>query len=258
MQAADVMTHPVITTTADATIEEVAALMLKHRISGLPVTAEDGSVIGMVSEGDLLRRAEIGTENRRPHWLEFIIGPGRLAGEYVRSHARRVADVMTKDVVSITPQTALAEAVALMERRRIKRLPVLESGRIAGILCRADLLRALSGLLGQAGGRLASDEQIRQGIMAEINKQPWAPRASVRVGVAKGVVEFYGSITDEREREALRVAAENFPGVAAVHDHLVWVEPMSGMVLDAPSAATSSPPPHERAPVESENPPVSR
>ena len=142
MQAADVMTHPVITTTADATIEEVAALMLKHRISGLPVTAEDGSVIGMVSEGDLLRRAEIGTENRRPHWLEFIIGPGRLAGEYVRSHARRVADVMTKDVVSITPQTALAEAVALMERRRIKRLPVLESGRIAGILCQADLLRA--------------------------------------------------------------------------------------------------------------------
>lgn len=232
MKATDVMTRRVVTVTADTTIQAAAQLMIRHRISGLPVIADGGAVIGMVSEGDLLRRAEIGTERRRSHWLEFIIGPGRLARDYVLSHTRHVGDVMTAEVFSIAPETPLEDAVALMERHRIKRLPVIESGRIVGIVSRADLLRAVASLLARPSRRKASDTQIRRGILAEISKQAWAPRASIAVAVRHGLVELHGVISDERERQALRVTAENFPGVTGVRDHLVWVDPVSGMVLD--------------------------
>jgi CBS-domain-containing membrane protein len=188
MKAQDVMTARVITATADMTVEQAARLLLEHRISALPVIDDRRAVIGILSEGDLLRRAEIGTERRRPRWLEFIIGPGRLAQEYVRSHTNRVGDLMTSEVVAIAPDTPLEEAVALMERHRIKRLPVVDGGRIAGIVCRADLLRAMAGLLDRPVRQDASDAQIRRGILAEIERQPWAPRFNVDVIVSKGIV----------------------------------------------------------------------
>jgi CBS-domain-containing membrane protein len=242
MKVSEIMTRRVVTATADDTIEEIARLMLRHRVSGLPVIGDGGAVIGMVSEGDLLRRAEIGTERRRPRWLEFIVGPGRLAEEYVHSHARRVGDIMTAKVVSIAPETPLEDAVALMERHRIKRLPVVKDRQIVGIVSRADLLRAVANLLGRPARRRISDAQIRKGILAEIDKQPWAPRASLNVAVKHGVVELHGAIADERERQALRVIVENFPGVTGVRDHLVWVEPVSGMVLDTSMQGASSGP----------------
>jgi CBS domain-containing protein len=235
MLASDIMTRRVITTTAHATIEDAALSMLQHRVSGLPVITAEGTIVGVVSEGDLLRRAEIGTQRRRSHWLEFIIGPGRLAGEYVRSHTHCVGDIMTREVISIAPETALEDAVALMERHRVKRLPVLENGRLVGIVSRADLLRAVAKLFDSPALHPVSDALIRRGILAEIETQPWAPRRSIDVVVTKGVVELCGTLTDERERQALRVAAETFPGVTGVVDHLVWVEPMSGMVVEAPS-----------------------
>ena len=128
MKAADVMTRQVITVMPDATIEEAARLMLRHRISGLPVADRDGAILGIVTEGDLIRRAEADTEKQRPRWLELLVGPGRLAQEYVRSHARKVAEVMTANVISIAPEASLREAVTLMEAKHVKRLLVKNGG----------------------------------------------------------------------------------------------------------------------------------
>jgi len=235
MNVADVMTQKVITVTPETTIADAAGLMLEHRISGLPVVDEGGVVVGVVTEGDLLRRIETGTERRRKRWLEFLITPGRLAEDYSRANARKVGEVMSTEVIAVAPRDSLAEVVRLMERHHIKRLPVIERGRLAGIVSRANLVRALLQNLTEpsAGKAAGSDAEIRERIMAEIAKQPWGPRASVDVRVEAGIVELYGSITDERERTALQVLAENAPGVNAVKDHLVWVEAMSGLVIPA-------------------------
>lgn len=235
MNVSDIMTKPVISVTPETPIGEVGRLMLQHRISGLPVVDRQGSVVGIVTEGDLLRRVETGTQRRHAHWVELLIAPGRLAREYALANARRAGEVMSTEVVSVTPQAALDDVVALMERHHIKRVPVIDGGRLVGIVSRANMVRALLHNLAKtaalAAGKGAGDDDIRGRILAEIAKQPWGPRASVDVRVAAGIVELCGSITDERERTALRVLAENIPGVTAVRDHLVWVEPMSGLVI---------------------------
>jgi CBS domain-containing protein len=234
MNVADVMTQKVISVTPDTTIAEAAGLLLQHRISGLPVLDPAGTVVGIVTEGDLLRRVETGTERRHARWLEFLIAPGRLAEEYAHANARKVGEVMSADVVAVPPTESLAEVVRLMERRNIKRLPVIEAGRLVGIVSRANLVRALLDDLSKpATGKAAGDGEIREHILAEIIKQPWGPRASVDVRVEAGIAELHGTVTDERERTALRVLAENTPGVTAVVDHLVWVEPVSGLVIPA-------------------------
>jgi CBS domain-containing protein len=229
----------VISVTPQTTIAEAAQLLLDNRISGLPVVDPGGAVVGIVTEGDLLRRVETGTERRHSHWLEFLIAPGRLAREYTDANARNVGEVMSADVVSVTPQEALPEVIRLMEHHHVKRLPVIEAGRLVGIVSRANLVRALLDNLAAPPGKpapgdaVAGDAEIRERIVAEIAKQPWGPRASVDVRVKDGAVELYGTITDERERTALRVLAENQPAVTAVRDHLVWIEPVSGFVIPA-------------------------
>lgn len=232
MRVSDIMTHPAITVTPDMTVGEAAELMIQHRISGLPVVDKAGEVVGIVTEGDLLRRAETGTERRRARWLEFLIAPGRLASEYAHTHGRRVAEVMTDTVQSVAPDDAVADVVTLMERRRIKRVPVVERGRLVGIVSRANLVRALLHNLPHGEVSPApSDQEIRERILAEIAQQPWGPRASVDVRVENGVVELHGAVIDDRERPALRVLAENVPGVREVRDHLTWIEPLSGLVV---------------------------
>jgi CBS domain-containing protein len=240
MNVADVMTHPVISVTPETPIAEVARLMLQNRISGLPVVDPGGTVVGMVTEGDLLRRVETGTERRHARWLEFLISPGRLARDYANANARKAGEVMTEDVAAVTPQDTLAEVVHLMESRHIKRVPVIEAGHLVGIVSRANLVRALvDNLARPASESAATDAELHERVLAEIARQPWGPRASVDVRVVDGVVELYGSITDERERTALQVVAENIPGVKAVRDHLVWVEPISGFVI--PSTGSKPP-----------------
>jgi CBS-domain-containing membrane protein len=238
MSVADIMTRQVISVTPQTTIAEAAQLLLDNRISGLPVVDPGGAVVGIVTEGDLLRRVETGTQRRHSHWLEFLIAPGRLAREYTDANARNVGEVMSAEVVSVTPQEALPEVIRLMEHHHVKRLPVIEAGRLVGIVSRANLVRALLHSLAEppgkpAGDAVAGDAEIRDRIVAEIARQPWGPRASVDVRVKDGAVELYGTITDERERTALRVLAENQPGVKTVLDHLVWIEPVSGFVIPA-------------------------
>ena len=240
MNASDVMTREILSVGPDTTVAEAIRTMLDNRISGLPVIDEAGRLVGILTEGDLMRRGETGTERQRPRWLEILMGPGRLAGEYVRTYGRKVDGIMTRDVVSVTPDTPLKEVVELMERRRIKRMPVLDGDVLVGILSRADLLRALLGALEEKPARVTSDEEIRDRILAELARAAWVPRDGVTITVENGVVDLNGVILDEKERGALRVAAENAPGVRAVEDHLVWVEPVSGTVIDAPRDARSS------------------
>jgi CBS domain-containing protein len=240
MKAADVMTRQVITVEADAPITKAVRLMLQNRISGLPVVDSMGKLVGIVTEGDFLRRTETGTEKRRPRWHEFLLGPGRLASEYARAHARRVEEVMTADVATVTEDTRVDEIVRLMEQRHVKRVPVVQDGKIVGIVSRANLLRALAGLMAEIPPATVDDTALRERILADLDKQQWAPRAGIDVTVRNGVVELWGAILDERERLALCVAAENVPGVKAVQDHLCWVEPMSGWVIDAPVSDTKT------------------
>jgi CBS domain-containing protein len=235
MKTADIMTLGAATVRADASIGEAARIMLQHGISGLPVLDAGGQLVGIVTEGDFLRRTETGTERRRPRWLEWLVGPGRQADEYVHSHGRRVADVMSRDVVVVAEDTPVEEAVRLMERHRVKRLPVVRDGKVVGILGRANLMRMLAHVIDAIPATVPSDRKIREQILAELAGRSWAPRSTVSVMVRNGMVELSGAILDERERQALRVAAENVPGVKGVIDRLVWIEPMSGMAFDAPS-----------------------
>jgi CBS domain-containing protein len=230
MNVHDVMTQGAITIDRDATVVRAVRLMLQNRISGLPVVDETGQIVGIVTEGDFLRRGELGTQRRRRRWIEFLIGPGSLADEYVHACGRKVDEIMTPHPLTISATAPLEEAVQLMERRRIKRLPVVEGGKPIGIVSRANLLRAFAtSAAHQMKSAAGDDATIRSRIMAEYEKQPWAP--SVNVQVHDGTAELHGVITDERQRRAFIVAAENVPGVKAVHDHLVWMEPTSGMVL---------------------------
>ena len=231
MKVAEVMTRGVITITPQSGILEAAELMLHHRLSGLPVIDASGTVVGIVTEGDLIRRAETGTATRRKPWLEFLVGPERLAREFIATHGRKVGEIMTRDVSAIAPESTLAELVSLMERRRVKRVPVIAGRRLVGIVSRADLVRALVEVLATPVRPGASDAEIRQQILAMIDREPWGPRLDVSVTVRDGVVDLDGTFSYDHERAALTVLAENTPGVKSVHDHLVWVEPYGGTVV---------------------------
>src|SRR5215471_914476 len=237
MKAKDVMTSPVVSIEQDASIWQAVRIMLQRHISGLPVIDKDGGLVGIVTEGDFLRRAETGTQRQRPRWLEFLIGPGRLAEEYVRSSSRKVEDVMTRSVHTIKEDTSLSDAVELMERHRIKRLPVLRDDRLVGIVSRANLLHALASVGREIKSTSADDVAIRERLLTELNQQDWAPVGLIDVIVRNGTVELWGTILDERKRRALIVAAENVPDVKSVRDHLVWVEPVSGMTIGPPEQA---------------------
>jgi len=235
LKAADVMTPNVLTVGPESSVAQAIRLMLDNSVSGVPVLAADRKLVGILTEGDLLRRGETGTERHRPRWLEILMGPGRAAGEYVRTHGRKVADIMSTDVVSVAGDTPLDEVVGLMERRRIKRVPVVEGEALVGIVSRADLLRSLLGVLDAQPAEARRDEEILELIQAELAKRSWVPRDGLSISVKDGVVDLNGVILEEEEREALRVVAENAPGVKAVEDHLVWIEPVSGTVIEPPS-----------------------
>lgn len=233
MKSSDVMTLRVVTVGPEDSILHAARLMLQNRISGLPVVDSHGRLVGIVTEGDFLRRAETGTERRRPRWLEFVLGPGRLATDYVHSHGRKVEEVMTPDPRTVSEDTPLEQVVHEMERHRIKRLPVMRGNQLVGIISRANLVRALASLARQVTSAGGGDQTLRERVLGELGRQPWIS-GGVSVVVHNGEVDLSGIITDERQRQALKVAVENIPGVKAVHDHVASVEPVTGMVFSSP------------------------
>jgi CBS domain-containing protein len=233
MKAADVMTPDPICISPDASIMDAIRLMLERKFSGLPVVGARGSLVGIVTEGDLLRRTETGTQRKRPSWIEFLMGPGRLATEYVQTTGRKVNDVMTLDVRTVTEDAPLDEIVHLMERHQIKRVLVVRGRKLVGIVTRANLLHALASVATETKPGPASDTSIREQLYAELKSQPWAPVGLINIVVRNGVVHLSGTLLDERHRGAIRVAAERIAGVKAIEDHLVWVDPVSGMVMPA-------------------------
>ncbi len=231
MQARDVMTTQVATVGPDAAIETAIALMTQQRVSGVPVVDAEGRLVGILTEGDLLRRVEIGTDDhlRRP-FLDLLMGRGREAVEYVRSHSRRVSDLMTEEIVSVDDDAPLREVVRLMEKRRVRRVPVLRNRRLVGVVSRHDLIVALGRELQEIEAPRPTDAALAAKIQGEILNAHWLGSSSVGITVEGGVVTLEGVIHDERVRAAIRVAAENVPGVKAVHDEIVFVEPQTGAI----------------------------
>ena len=221
MRAVDVMTSKVITVDETASVQEVAKLLGEHRISAVPVVDKDRRVIGMVSEGDLLHRAETGTDRRRSWWLEMMTATNQLAVEYVKSHSANMKDIMTRNVVSVTEATRVADIAVLLETHRIKRVPVLRDGKLVGIVSRANLVRALAMTISApASGAEADDRRIRDQLLAELKAQKWAEVSPANITVKDGVVHLWSSYLSEQEKRALVVAAENIPGVRRVEDHM--------------------------------------
>jgi len=226
MRAMDVMTTDVITVDPDTTVQALAALLAERGISGAPVVDSSGRLVGIVSEGDLLHRTEIGTarrhrERRRSWWLDDFASD--LARDYIKSHGRTVKDIMTRDVVTVTEDTDLGEVAALLEAKRIKRVPVMRDGKVAGIISRANLVRALWATKGATPSQAEGDDRaIRARLLAELGREEWARVWPEDIIVRDGVVHFWlSSDESEEKKQALRVAAETIPGVRGVEEHVV-------------------------------------
>lgn len=226
MKVADVMTRGVISVSPDDTLRKTAELMLRYDLSGFPVL-DRGKLVGIITEGDFLRRAETGTERTRSRWLALLVAPEWLAAEYTQSHGRRVGEVMTRDLVTIDEDASLAEAVELMEKHRVRRLLVVKNGALLGILSRRNLIHTFVAATPKDPPPPLSDDAIRLQLTAELNRQPWISHGAIEVAVEKGVVVLQGTVRDERQREALRVAAENIPGVTQVIDRLEEIDLVS-------------------------------
>jgi len=203
-----------------AAMEHVVVLMLENRISGVPVM-DDGRIVGILTEGDLLRRVELGTQPQRSHLLQLVTGETPLAAEYVRSHGRRASEVMTPNVVTVEDTTPIAEIARVLEARRVKRVPVLRDGKLVGIVSRANLLRALASRLQETAPVPADDRRIRSALLTELRQHKWGNTiAQLDVTVQNGVVKLWGVVHSQEQKTAVRVMAENTPGVKKVEDYL--------------------------------------
>jgi CBS domain-containing protein len=223
MRAFDVMATSVEVARPDMIVRDAAKMLADYHISGMPVVDKEGKLVGMITEGDLLRRVEIGTEaKRRAWWLDLIASSQELASEYVKEHSRLVSEVMTTDIVTVTEETPLAEIAELMERHRIKRVPVLRDGKLTGLVSRANLIRALASVGPELSRSITPDDSaIREAILSAMKGNRWALLRN-NVLVTNGVVHLWGVITSEDEGKAIRVAAENVPGVKEVKSHLEY------------------------------------
>ncbi len=233
MRAHQIMTRPVISVTPETKIVDAANTMLQKHISGLPVVDASGKLVGIVSEGDFIRRSEIGTQRKRGRFLKFILGPGKEAADFVHEHGRKIGEIMSPQPLTITEDAPLDEIADLMEKNGVKRLPVMRADKIVGIVTRSNLLQAVASLAREIPDPTADDDHIRNRVIDAIEKNDWCP-FGLSVIVRDGIVHLSGVITEERSRKAAIVAAETVTGVNKVHDHLCWVDTMSGMYLNSP------------------------
>lgn len=219
MNAADIMVKDVATVGPETSVRETALLMLERRISGVPVVDGEGRVLGIVSEGDLIRRPEIGTDRAPAGWLHMFLSGEERAREFVKSHGRRVREVMARPAICVARETPLDVVVQLMERHRVKRLPVAEHGRLVGLVTRADLLRAL--VTRQAKAPVAaSDQELRVRIESMLRNEDWAASAVVYAQVQNGVAQLWGTVESDAQLQALLLAVRELPGVRDVQPHL--------------------------------------
>jgi len=228
MKARDVMVSPVITVKPHSSVKEVAKLLLDNHISAVPVVDDDVYLVGIISEGDLLHRAEAGTERRRSWWLEAFTGDETLAAEFIKAHARKVADVMTSDVITASPDAPLHDIATLLEMKMIKRVPIVENGRVVGIVSRANLIQAVATGHKEVDVPL-SDMTIRDKLLANLKGQRWAHTSLLNVTVKDGVVSLWGVTNSGQERRAIRITAESIPGVRAINDNMLLRPTVAGI-----------------------------
>ena len=221
MKAADVMVRDVVTVSRDTDVAEAAKLLAEHDVSALPVLDNEGNLVGVLSEADLIHRAEIGTEKHRPWWLEAVTGASRLAEEFAKSHGKKVGEVMSDGVISVTEETPLSEIAALFERKRIKRVPVVKDGKLVGIVSRSNLIQALASVVGRIDQHDETDRRIRLELLSRLQEQSWTDFGSRNITVSNGVVHLWGLVGSEAERKALLALAEGVPGVARVSDEMI-------------------------------------
>lgn len=233
MRVEEIMTAKLISVDEGASLLDALKMMVAQRVSALIVIDATGAPVGVLSEGDLMRRAEFGAEKRRPRWLEFLIGGGKAARDYALSHGRRVEELMTRGVISVEAGAEVGEAVDLMLEKRVRRLLVTRGGEPAGVVSRSDLVRALMRALPDAG-EPRPDADLKAAIESEFARHAWVPFDAVRVSVQDGVATLEGAVTEDAVRGGLKVLAENVAGVKAVRDQLAWIEPNSGFYVPPP------------------------
>ena len=225
MNASDVMVRDVITVGPEATVHDVAVLLLKNRISGVPVVDADGKLLGVVTEGDLLHRSEAGTERRPSRWLAFFSSTAVLAEQFVKSHSNKVSDIMTRRVITAPPSMSLRDIASLLEKNGIKRVPIVDNGKLVGIVSRANLIQALASVPVQKPAVAIDDTALREQVLANISSKAWARPSLINAIVHDGAVELWGIVSTEAEKTAVRVSAEVTPGVKSVTDN-VTVRPI--------------------------------
>ena len=229
MQASEIMVCPVIAATTGQSVYTVMAAMVANRISGVPVVNSDGELIGIVSEGDLMRRPEAGTRHRHSVWFRILWGPEEEAAEFIKENARKVDDVMTREVVTAEPDTDLADIADLLEKRKLKRIPIVEDRLLVGIITRLDLVRAALTRLQDIAQPPKNDDELRRILVERLKSEPWTSAPRFDLKVHDGEVELWGLVDSPIEKKALRVAVETVPGVRAVHDHLTVRPPVMGV-----------------------------
>jgi CBS domain-containing protein len=227
MKAADVMVSNVISVGQDASVQEVAEVLLRNRVSAVPVLGTKGELVGIVSEGDLMRRPEAGTERRHSWWLDLLTSSQGLASDYIKSHSRKVVDVMTRSVITATPDTPVREIATLLEKHGIKRVPIVADGKVVGIVSRANLLQALASAKNMPPGT-TDDASIRAKIVSKLANEPWTKPSLMNFIVQDGTVDLWGIVDSQTEKKAVRVLVESTPGVRAVNDNLIIPSAMSG------------------------------
>jgi CBS domain-containing protein len=219
MNVRKIMTAPAVTVKANSSVLALARLLSEKHVSGAPVVDDSGALVGIVTEQDLLRRHEIATEKERPWWLRMLVGESVLADEYVKAHAKQISDIMTRNVVTVSPTDSIRHLVDVMEKHSIKRVPVIENNQVIGVVSRSDLVR----MFAESHGALTApmdDHLIRKKLITHLQNQPWAHMQLVNVNVSNGVVELSGLVRTDTEANAIRVAAQSMLGVKQVIDRL--------------------------------------
>lgn len=229
MEAREVMTRDVVAVGPDTTVGEIAAILVRHRISAVPVVAANRQLLGIVSQTDLAHRSETGTEKRRKWWLELFADTDVKAREYVKSHGLRAQDVMTRFVVSVPEVASLAEVADVLDAHRIRQVPVMADGRLVGMISRADLVRKLAEIKVTAPSARPDNGALQKAIWDQIKSQPWLKSAFINLAVRDGVVELWGAVDSEEQHRALRVLVEGVEGVGKVEDHVSLLPKVVGV-----------------------------
>ena len=221
MRAIDVMVRDVVTARPDTDVADAIKLMAERDVSAIPVLDIAGNLVGVLSEADLMHRVEIGTEKRRPWWSEALTGASTLASEFAKSHGKKVGEVMTSGVISVSEDTPLSEIAAVLERNGIKRVPVIKDVRLVGVVSRSNLIQALASVVGRIDQHKETDRQIRLDLLSRLREQSWTDFGSRNVTVSDGVVHLWGLVGSPAEHKALLALAENVPGVSRVSDEMI-------------------------------------